>query len=78
MNLDFTADLSNAHLIRATPQHDTFHIPDARLIAPGEPEKSVLLHRIEMRAPGQMPQLATTIPDAEAVKLLSDWIRSLK
>ncbi len=78
MNLDFLAEPEKAHLIDAKPQHHTFDIPDARLIEPGHPEKSVLLHRIAMRAPGQMPQLATSVPDAAAIKLITEWIRGMK
>lgn len=78
MNLDFFAEPPKRMLIDATPQHDTFGIPDARLVAPGHPERSVLLHRMSIRGPGQMPQLATAIPDADAVKLIEEWIRSMK
>jgi len=56
------------------PQHHTFGIEDARLIAPGDPERSVLLHRMRIRQPGQMPQLATECADERAVEVLRAWI----
>ena len=59
------------------PLHATFDLPDARLIAAGHPERSVLLSRVGRRGPGQMPQLATTIVDEKAVALLRAWIESL-
>ena len=57
------------------PVHDTFGIADARLIAPGSPERSVLLSRISHRDRGYMPPLATSVVDREAVELIRDWIR---
>jgi mono/diheme cytochrome c family protein len=57
--------------------HATFDLPDARLIAPGDPGRSVLLARMDRRGPGQMPQVGTTIVDREAVTLIRQWIESL-
>lgn len=80
MELEFTRPLSETRLIDEPPMHHKFDLPDARLIAPGHPERSVLLHRIRHRGPGtgQMPQLATSLVDREAVKLIEAWIRELK
>ena len=64
-------------LIDVKPVHHTFGLPDARLVAPGHPERSVLLHRVGMREAGFMPPLATTLVDRQAVELLSDWIRAM-
>jgi hypothetical protein len=47
---------------------------DARLVAPGKPDSSVLLHR----KAGHMPPLATAIVDDEAVLLLCEWIEEMK
>ena len=46
-------------------------------MVPGEPDRSVLLKRLEMRGRGQMPQLATSLVDRRAVALFREWIRSL-
>ena len=59
------------------PVHDTFKLTDARLVVPGVPERSVLLKRLAMRGRGQMPQLATSFPDTQAVTLFRAWIKSL-
>ena len=77
MHLEFSTELAKMKLIDAVPVHDKFGIPDARLVAPGHPERSVLLHRISNRGRGQMPQLATTRVDTEAVNLISAWILEL-
>jgi hypothetical protein len=39
--------------------------------------RSLLLHRMAKRGRGQMPPLATSRVDEQAVKLLTDWLSSL-
>jgi glucose/arabinose dehydrogenase/mono/diheme cytochrome c family protein len=68
----------NMQLIGVKPQHDTFGLRDALLVAPGEPERSVLHYRVSKRGPGQMPPLASSVVDEQAAKLLADWIRQMK
>lgn len=48
--------------------------PSNRVIARGSPDLSMILQRISMRGPGQMPPLASTVVDTQAVALLSAWI----
>ena len=64
-------------VISVKPLHDTFGIPDAKLIVPGHPEKSVLLERVARRGQGQMPPLASSVVDREAVELLREWIAKM-
>jgi glucose/arabinose dehydrogenase len=63
--------------VGVNPLHATFDIADAKLIAPGHPERSVLFSRMNRRGPGQMPQLATAIVDEQAVAVIREWIESL-
>lgn len=74
MNLEFGVPNAKCRAIDVKPQHDSFGIADARLIAPGSPEQSVLLHRVSIRGNGQMPPLASTVVDQRAVELLREWI----
>lgn len=78
MLLSFGTTLDKAQLIDETPLHDRFGIEEAKLVAPGQPDKSILLHRLNRRGRGQMPQLGTKLIDAGAVTLITDWIRVLK
>src|SRR5262249_23405821 len=78
IDLEFTTKLDKMRLVDVKPQHHTFDLPDARLIAPGHPERSVLLRRMAHRDAGHMPPLATKVVDRDAVRLLHDWIASLK
>jgi uncharacterized repeat protein (TIGR03806 family) len=48
--------------------------PNNRVIKPGSLANSALLSRISIRGPGQMPPLASTVVDTQAVALVSAWI----
>jgi glucose/arabinose dehydrogenase len=78
IDLEFTTKLEQMRVVNVKPQHHTFGLPDARLIAPGHPERSVLLHRMSHRREGHMPPLATSLVDRPAVEMLREWIRELK
>ena len=45
-----------------------------RVIVPGSISNSVLLQRISVRGPRQMPPLASSVIDSNAVNLLTEWI----
>jgi glucose/arabinose dehydrogenase len=78
MELEFTTKIDKMRLLDVKPVHDTYGLTDARLIAPGHPERSVLLRRIGHREAGHMPPLATSVVDREAVRLMKEWIEQLK
>ncbi len=77
MELDLTTALANTGLIDQIPLHDRLDIKDARLIAPGAPERSVLYQRLSRRGTGQMPPLVSTEVDRAALRFLAEWIRAL-
>ncbi len=78
MELSSHADLNKMVIIDAMPQHDAFKLEGARLVAPGEPDKSLLPLRMAVRGAGQMPPLARAVPDEAGVELVRAWIASLK
>jgi glucose/arabinose dehydrogenase len=78
MELELTTPRDKMRVIGAKPLHDTFGIKDAKLIAPGDPDRSILYQRLIRRGPGQMPPLATSIVDDEAARLIHDWIKEMK
>lgn len=77
MQLDFLTPLEKMKIVDVVPLHDKFGKPDAKLVTPGAPDQSILLHRVALRGRGQMPQLATNLVDHEAVKMLREWIEKL-
>jgi glucose/arabinose dehydrogenase len=78
MQMDLPTPLRRAHVIDVVPTHDKFDIADARIVAPGAPDRSVLLRRISLRTTGQMPPLVSTEVDHKAVEMIKEWIRGLK
>jgi uncharacterized repeat protein (TIGR03806 family) len=77
MELGVATTSDKMHLIDEVPQHAKFELPDARLVAPGSPQRSVLIYRMTRRGTDQMPPLVSTEVDREAVKLITEWIREL-
>jgi len=73
-----TREIAAMKAVGEKPLHSAFGLADARLIAAGHPERSVLVERMNRRGAGQMPQLATTIVDERAVAVVRAWIESLE
>ncbi|MEM9327145.1 MAG: hypothetical protein AAGA85_15865, partial [Bacteroidota bacterium] len=47
-------------------------------IVPGQPESSILLHRIQSLDPGvMMPELGRQLVHEEGVALVTEWIRQM-
>jgi len=78
IELTWRTDVEKMKLIDAPPLHHKFDINNPLLVAPGAPDRSVLLHRMRIRGAGQMPPLASAVVDEQAVKLITDWIASQK
>jgi hypothetical protein len=69
--------ISLSHLIGARPHNnhgDEHHL----FIHPGEPEESVVYHRMETTGLHRMPPLGTSIPHAAALDVMARWISSLE
>lgn len=77
IDLRFSTPHDEMRLVGVEPLHDRFGIEGAKLIAPGEPDRSVLLRRISLRGRGQMPQLSTSLVDRRAVELIRTWIAGM-
>ena len=77
MQLDLATSRDKMQLIDAHPQHETFGLLQPRLVAPGAPERSVMLRRIASRGAGQMPPRGSDRVDQAAVELMRSWIGQL-
>ena len=76
MNID--TPLADARLIDAKPVQGDLGIPDARIIAPGDPYRSVLLYRMATAGRGHMPYLGGKLIDDRGLVLVRDWIAAMK
>jgi uncharacterized repeat protein (TIGR03806 family) len=70
-------ELKDTGTIGAKPDQGNFDIKDPVILAPGEPERSLLYHRMTLRGLGQMPTVGSNVVDESAVKLIRDWIKQL-
>jgi uncharacterized repeat protein (TIGR03806 family) len=77
LDLRVGTPLSSTGVCDEPPSAGDFGLADARVVAPGAPERSVLLQRMAIRGEGQMPPLATLTVDQLALELISSWIGSL-
>jgi glucose/arabinose dehydrogenase len=77
MDLHVNTRADQMRIVDVPPQHDAFGIRDARIVAPGAPERSILYHRLSRRGPGQMPPLASSVADEAALELVRAWIAAL-
>lgn len=78
IDLAYTTTLSKTHTLNEPPIHETYGIAAARLIAPGDPQRSVLYHRMSVRGEGQMPPTSTNRVDEAGAELLREWIAQLQ
>lgn len=70
-------DLSPAHALRTTANITAKFVAEPRL-APGDAEHSLLVRRMSARRSlTQMPPIGTDVVDAEALRLVADWIDQL-
>ena len=76
-NFDLTKSLEANNYVDAIPAQGTFEIEDARVVAPGDPLRSVLLYRTLKSGRGHMPQFGSNVIDRQGIRLLRDWIQSI-
>ncbi|HEX3146525.1 MAG TPA: PQQ-dependent sugar dehydrogenase [Gemmataceae bacterium] len=73
----FALPLKETGITNVTPAHGEFDLKDARLLAPGDPDHSLVLHRMNKLGLGRMPHVASNVIDAEGVALIREWIQKM-
>jgi glucose/arabinose dehydrogenase len=77
MDLRYSTLLAGTNACNAVPQTSPFGMVGERIIAPGAPDLSLVATRMNRRDSQGMPPLASSIPDAQGVALIRQWIASL-
>ena len=75
--LQASIPISQTRTVNTRPGQGTFRLNDPKIIVPGEPNRSLILERMRITGLGRMPHIASKVVDADAVKLVGDWIASL-
>ena len=60
------------------PGQGTFDLNDPQLLVPGDPDRSMIYHRMTRLGLGRMPHIASSVVDEQAVALIRTWIKGLK
>jgi putative heme-binding domain-containing protein len=56
----------------------TFGMPDARIIAAGDPWRSVMMYRLSRLGYARMPYIGSRVVDSDGVALIAEWIGQLE
>ena len=73
-NALFDVPFASKSLCNVEPSVSSLGIPDARLIAPGDVDRSVLWERMSQREADFMPPLGSRVPDNAGAAMLMQWI----
>ncbi|MFK8113897.1 MAG: PQQ-dependent sugar dehydrogenase, partial [Rubripirellula sp.] len=76
-NFDLTKTLEENNYIDAPPAQGSFGLNDARVVASGDPLRSVVLYRMLKSGRGHMPQFGSNVLDTAGAQLMHDWIATI-
>ena len=71
---DSRLPLAATQTVGIRPIQGTFGIAGARIIAPGDPARSVLYYRMSKLGGGRMPRVGSNQVDERATRMIHDWI----
>ena len=73
-----TLPLAELGIVNVAPGHGRFNLDDPKLLVPGQPDRSIILHRMQLTTLGRMPHIGSRVPHESAIKLIKEWIAGLK
>jgi uncharacterized repeat protein (TIGR03806 family) len=76
-DLQASIPLGATKAVNTPPGQGTFQLADPRILVPGDPERSLVYHRLKIEGLGRMPHVASAVVDREALALLRAWIIGL-
>jgi putative heme-binding domain-containing protein len=78
-NIDLSFNLDNAHTktIDILPTQGNFGIDNARIIAPGDPSRSMIYYRMAKLGSGHMPHMGSYAADEKGMALIARWIAEM-
>lgn len=77
VHLDYRLSLAELRGIGVRPLQGTLGVHDARIIAPGDPFRSMLYLRMAKLGSGHMPHLGSSVIDRRGLELIHDWVAQL-
>lgn len=77
LDLRYSTPLAQTKICNIAPVSGDLGLVTPKILALGDPTKSVLLKRMQALDGTQMPPIARSVVDTQAVQVVSDWIASL-
>jgi len=78
IDLRHTTPLGETKVAGLKPAQGTFGLPEAAIVTPGDPYRSVLYYRMAKTGSGHMPHLGAEQVDRSGLALMHDWIGQMK
>ncbi len=78
IDLRKTTPIGETKTVGIVPVQGSFQIPEAKIVAPGDPYSSTLYYRMAKTGPGHMPHLGSESVDEKGLSLVHDWIRKIE
>lgn len=72
-----TQDVGEMGIVGVRPNHGAFELREPSILTPGDPERSMIYHRMTRLGLGRMPHIASSVKDEAAIQLIGEWIRKL-
>jgi hypothetical protein len=72
-----TLPLAELGIVNVAPGHGGFGLAEPKLLVPGQPDRSILLHRLTLMGLGRMPHIGSRVQHESAIKLIREWIAGL-
>jgi uncharacterized repeat protein (TIGR03806 family) len=77
MDLRMATSLEDARICNEAPLGNTLGLITPVIVAPGDPDKSILVLRMEDLGQHRMPPLATRMVDTQAMAVIREWVSGL-
>jgi len=77
IDLRMTTSLADSRICNEAPSGNGFGLPTPVIVAPGDPDSSILVLRMEDSGQYRMPPLGTTNVDTQAMGVIRSWISGL-
>lgn len=75
MDFRYDTPFREMKICNVDPSHGTLDVAGAKILAAGDPAKSIMSLRTHAAEKNRMPPVASRIVDDEGTKLLDEWIR---
>ncbi len=75
--LQHRLSLAQTGLLNSVLNQGDFGILEPRILAPGDPYRSIIYYRMAKLGKGRMPHIGSYILDEAGVRLIHDWIQDL-